>query len=362
MGKILPAPGLLKNMQGQIDHALDLYQDIKDNNLKPLTITIDPVTNANGSYSHTTEDERITEDMKAVTIEVGTPEVFFAPVVISTGDGTVTLTCEDAHGTSTVTVTFIHTWPVDGGEDVPESVTSTEFDILADRIGVLSNLTTTDKTDIVHAVNEVKEQVEFVDTTNVISNLLNIPVNSQGMIRLDASVSPTGEAIYCVYHCFGDPELNGSRCVMVTDYRNNKEYSNTFYSNAWKGWKLLADNADVTSLSDQIGNLDNLYPPVKTDMVSAINSMFSGATHSSNGTFTKQLSPGKKYLVIFDRYSVTSSTYVGLYFVDCYASGAHVSPISTSSAITSISIADSGVLSYTTNTTYMRMAAIMIGG
>ena len=155
MGRVITAPGVLANVQGQIDHALDLYQDIKDNNTKPITITLDPVTNANGSYTHTTQDERITEDLKAVTLEVGTPEVFRAPVTISTADGSATLTCTNAQGTSSVTVTFVHTWPVDGGEDVPERVTSTEFDILADRIGPLPTLETTDKGSVVNAVNEL---------------------------------------------------------------------------------------------------------------------------------------------------------------------------------------------------------------
>ena len=156
MGRVITAPGVLTNVQGQIDHVTDMYDDIKDNNLKPLTITLDAVSNANGSYSHITEDERITEDMKPIALEVGTPESFYAPVTVTTGDVTATVSCPDAHGNSTITVTFIKTSPVEGGEDYPPAVTSTEFDILADRIGALSSLTTTDKTDLVSAVNEVK--------------------------------------------------------------------------------------------------------------------------------------------------------------------------------------------------------------
>lgn len=191
MGRIITAPGVLTNVQGQIDHALDLYQDIKDNNMKPLTITLDPVTNANGSYTHITEDSRITEEMKAIAFEAGTPEVFLAPVSITTADGSATLTCSNAVGTSTVTVTFVHTWPVDGGEDVPERVTSTEFDILADRIGSLSTLETTDKTSIVNAINNFKSETdthltEVQDGLAIISNgdtHVAIPANQYVFVK-----------------------------------------------------------------------------------------------------------------------------------------------------------------------------------
>lgn len=163
MSRIITAPGVLNNVQGQINHVTDMYDDIKDNNLKPLTVTLDPVTSANGSYSHATQDERITEDMKAISIEVGTPECFYAPIEVTTGAGTVTLTCADAHGNSTVSVTFIKTSPVTGGADYPPAVTSTEFDILADRIGSLTNLDTDVKTDLVAAVNNTCEQISEVE-------------------------------------------------------------------------------------------------------------------------------------------------------------------------------------------------------
>ena len=197
MGRIITAPGVLTNVQRQIDHALDLYQDIKNNNMKPLTITLDPVTNANGSYTHITEDSRITEEMKAIAFEAGTPEVFLAPVTITTADGSATLTCSNAVGTSTVTVTFVHTWPVDGGEDVPERVTSTEFDILADRIGSLSTLETTDKTSIVNAINNFKSETdthltEVQDGLAIISNgdtHVAIPANQYVFVKKHNSLT-----------------------------------------------------------------------------------------------------------------------------------------------------------------------------
>ena len=132
-----------RTLQGQI------------NTLKPIDITLDPVTNANGAVTVTTTDARITEDLKAICIEVGTPETFKAPVKITTGNGTVELYCANAVGSSTVVVTFEMATPLDSADPQPASVTSTEFDILAGRIGTLSQLTTTNKQDIVSAVNEL---------------------------------------------------------------------------------------------------------------------------------------------------------------------------------------------------------------
>jgi hypothetical protein len=134
---------------------------------KPITITIDPVENANGAYTHTTSDDRISEDMKAVAIEVGTPETFLAPIEITTGTHEVTLECANAVGSSTVVLTFIKTQPLDVGEITP-TVTSAEFDILAGRIGSLSSLTTTDKDSVVEAINEVNDNVANIGNQTVI--------------------------------------------------------------------------------------------------------------------------------------------------------------------------------------------------
>lgn len=173
MSKVITAPGVLKNVQGQIDHVTDMYDDIKDNNLKPLTVTLDTMTNADGAYSHTTSDDRITEDMKPVTLEVGTPECFYAPVVVTTGSGTATVTCEDAHGNSTITVTFVKTSPVEGGEDYPPAVTSTEFDILADRIGSLATLDTSTKASAVAAINEVVGNIGTVPSGKTVEGQID---------------------------------------------------------------------------------------------------------------------------------------------------------------------------------------------
>ena len=108
--------------------------------------------------------------------------------------------------------------------------------------------------------------------------------------------------------------------------------------------------------ADAINALNNNISTISGDYVKFIK-----GAHASTGSFTKDLGTNKQWLVAFDRYSVNSSTYGGLYFVDTDTSGPHVFTLNASSAITSISVNSSGVLSYTTGTTYVRINAICIG-
>jgi hypothetical protein len=119
--------------------------------------------------------------MKPVQIEVSNPEVFQGTITVSTGDGTITLTCDSVSGSSSVTATLIES--IGAGQGIPGTITSTEFNTLASRIGTLSNLTTTDKSSAVAAVNEVNSKLtnfvkwkEITETTTS-SGAVQIPTN-----------------------------------------------------------------------------------------------------------------------------------------------------------------------------------------
>lgn len=111
-------------------------------------VTLDAVSNTSGSYTHTTTVNGMTGDLKAVAIECSDPTIFKDAVTITTATDSVTLTCSDVAGSSTVKVSFLAV-----GNANPLS--STEYAALDARIGDLSDLTTTDKTSVVDAVNEV---------------------------------------------------------------------------------------------------------------------------------------------------------------------------------------------------------------
>lgn len=150
---------------------------------KPIWIALDTVTNTSGSYTHTTTTELVTAGMKAIQIEVTNPDAFNDEITITVSDGSITLTCASVAGTSGVTVAVQK--PLDPSEGDPPAVTSTEFDILANRIGTLGNLTTTEKTNLVGAVNEVKSTLE--DNT----------YSTTGLTPTDCTVDAGG------YHKFG---------------------------------------------------------------------------------------------------------------------------------------------------------------
>ena len=123
---------------------------------KLVVFDLDTVTNSGGSYTHTTVLADVTHDMKAVMIECDNPDAFQSLVHVITADGGITLTCDDVDGTSEVTVSCMFVANAD-------PLTSSEFDILANRIGSLSALTTTDKSDLVSAVNEVVGEIQDVN-------------------------------------------------------------------------------------------------------------------------------------------------------------------------------------------------------
>lgn len=130
---------------------------------KLVTYELDEVTGTGGSYSHITYISSVTHDMKAVLIEVSDPDVFLDEISISCIDGGITFSCGNVNGTSTVTVSCLFTANSD-------NMTSSEFDVLSNRIGTIGNLKTTAKSNLVGAVNElfddIAEAQEDLDALN----------------------------------------------------------------------------------------------------------------------------------------------------------------------------------------------------
>ncbi len=94
--------------------------------------------------------------MKCIGLEVGNPAAFGDMPTITAGNDEITLSCSSVSGTSTVKVTMMRTTQATSSGIMPTAVTSEEFDILANRIGDIDDLTTTANTDVVAAVNELK--------------------------------------------------------------------------------------------------------------------------------------------------------------------------------------------------------------
>ena len=108
------------------------------------------VSNTSGSYSTTVSDDRMTGSMKAIALEIADPSVFNGKITVNATAGQYTFSCPDTAGSTTVVISFIKT------ADDPTQLTSSEFDVLNNRIGDLTTLTTTAKTSAVAATNELQ--------------------------------------------------------------------------------------------------------------------------------------------------------------------------------------------------------------
>ena len=132
---------------------------------------------ANSGLYTTVSD--MTGDMKAVNIECSNPLIFLSQVNIATSTGGVTLSCSNvAVGESTVKVSFVVV-----GNFNPLS--SMEYNALDARIGNLSDLDTSDKTDIVSAINEANARSFPLLTPSVAFNIPSVGTpavyNMEGM-------------------------------------------------------------------------------------------------------------------------------------------------------------------------------------
>lgn len=123
------------------------------------------VSNVSGAYEGRVDDDVITAQMSANRLYIVDPSVFNDIITVTCYDGYLTLACDDVAGDTTVEITVIKE-AVD-----PTQITSTEFDILNNRIGDLSTLDTTNKSNVVNAVNEVKAGVDT--NSDAITNLNN---------------------------------------------------------------------------------------------------------------------------------------------------------------------------------------------
>jgi len=180
---------------------------------KLIVKDLDTVTNTSGSYTHSTSLSDVTSEMKAVMIELGNPSAFRDAISITTANGSITLACNSVAGTSTVKVSLMFV----AGAD---AITSSEFDVLAGRIGDLSSLTTTAKTSAVAAINELDSDIGTLNSnisavtgdkkihqTTAASHQFTVPDNSFNLF-LFASSGGSRTYIASVYKATGDITLN----------------------------------------------------------------------------------------------------------------------------------------------------------
>jgi len=80
---------------------------------KVITIT-GTISNTSGSYSGSISDDRVTSDMKAIELELGDPDAFNDDITVSCGNGSITISCSDFAGSSTIKISILETTEVSG--------------------------------------------------------------------------------------------------------------------------------------------------------------------------------------------------------------------------------------------------------
>ena len=134
---------------------------------KVWTVNLDSVSGANGAYSHSTTVPKMTTDYKPILFECDDPSIFKDTVNISTGQNTVTLSCNNAIGSTTgVKASFV----LQGDAD---TLSSAEYQALGSRIGDLNNLNTSTKSSVVGAINEVNSNSLNINNLAIITGTLN---------------------------------------------------------------------------------------------------------------------------------------------------------------------------------------------
>lgn len=130
----VPAPAA--GDQNKVLNGAGQWEESPGTKRYPVTITV----TGSGAYDHTfdytdaTGIDVVTEDMIVDRIEIGNPDAFDAKQRFTCGNGTIRLRCDSVNGTSTV-VCLVQKAATD-----PETITSTEFDILNNRMLVLENV------------------------------------------------------------------------------------------------------------------------------------------------------------------------------------------------------------------------------
>lgn len=130
-----------------------------------------------------------------------------------------------------------------------------------------------------------------------ISDLDNIPINSQGVVKLIQSISPAGMEKTYSYQCIGNKSTT-RRSIILFDYVDNKAYINTKFT-AWNGWQEIALSSKAGTITfatnfDYAGTDDYTSAVYKSGDIVVLNLCFwcNGSFSSNNWVNVCNISEG----------------------------------------------------------------------
>jgi len=99
------------------------------------------------------------------------------------------------------------------------------------------------------AFDAVSGKIAHIDTSTSITNLSNIPLNSQGRISIGSSISPSpGNSLTVNYSCLG---TDANRTLTVIHSQSGTTWINTYYDSAWLGWTQVIAENEIISIAKQ---------------------------------------------------------------------------------------------------------------
>ena len=136
-------------------------------------------------------------------------------------------------------------------------------DVNEGSIGTLSNLTTTEKSNLVGAINEIDAQVG-TNTSNIATNTLDISTNSTAIGDLtNLTTTAKTDLVSAVNEVQSETDSNTSNIGLLSNL------TTTDKTNVVSAINEVDSNTDTNTTN--IGNITNLQTTDKTDLVSAIN-------------------------------------------------------------------------------------------
>lgn len=214
---------------------------------KLITIST-TITNTSGAYTATISDERLTASMKAIKLELGNPAAFDAVINVAVNNGSLTISCASVTGTSTAVISVLKTC------DDPTAITTTEFDVLANRIGDLDDLETTAKTDLVSAVNENSTAISKLGFIKELGTVTNLNITNRA----------TEKCYHMVYEgsaTGSPPSAAGGHSVLYVNsnaaygsqvaFSNGGSFFRTLSGNTYSDWNRIAlkEETDYTTIT-----------------------------------------------------------------------------------------------------------------
>ena len=125
----------------------------------------------------------------------------------------------------------------DGTDKIRIAQINQNMDTLDSKIGAVGNTDLQSQVSANNAaISTLNDKISHIDQDTNITDLGNIPINTQGRIKLDGSLRPTTETGLYNYECIGNVAY---RTLTVSSVVSNNKWIKSYNNGTWSGWQQL---------------------------------------------------------------------------------------------------------------------------